>query len=236
MFKVPCYHDPRSYAARVWSNTELMRICKELSGSVVNVSAWKDSDKQGDYYRNYFINATEYWMTNWKSDARGFQGDNENEIYLDLEKELPEALSNRFDVVFNHTTLEHVFEVFKAFECLCSMSKDCVIVVVPFMQEQHGEYGDYWRFTPLSLKRLFDKYGYELSYISYNDGPRDAIYVVAAASINKETADKLKTICGNKLSEISNKFIGQKIIKQYPLPLRYFNKVLRMLEHALRRK
>ena len=42
------------------------------------------------------------------------------------------------------------------------MSKDIVIVVVPFLQEQHAEYGDYWRFTPLTLKSFEQTQGIDL--------------------------------------------------------------------------
>lgn len=61
----------------------------------------------------------------------------DNELFLDLESPLPEDLVDRFDVVFNHTTLEHIFNFHQAFDNLVEMSKDIVILVVPVMQQVH---------------------------------------------------------------------------------------------------
>jgi len=184
--------------ARQWSNQELR-----------NVSAWRDCDKEGGTYENeYFPHASEYWITNWKSGARGFQGDLPHEIFLDLEQELPANLINCYDVVFNHTTLEHVFDVFKAFENLCALSRDVVIVVVPFLQEQHGTYGDYWRFTPWAVKRLFIRYGLEAAYMNFNDGPKGDIYVFGVGARNKESVRWLSAIEGNKADLIEQTIIG----------------------------
>lgn len=166
---------------RIWSNRELKKFAKLFRGTVVNVSGWKDIDKEGANYRDYFVNASEYWITNYRSEARGFQGDQENEIFLDLTKPVPDGLP-RYDVVFNHTVLEHIFEVETAFSNLCLLSKDVVIVVVPFLQEQHADYGDYWRFTPLALDKLFKKNGLTTVYINANDHADASIYVFAIAS------------------------------------------------------
>lgn len=83
-----------------------------------------------------------------------------------------QEIANRFDVVFNHTVLEHIFDVNKAFENLCKMSKDIVIVVVPFCKNKYAEYGDYWRFTPLAVQKLFVKNSMDLIYINYNDAKK----------------------------------------------------------------
>lgn len=138
---------------RIWSNRELRKFSHLFTGDVVNVSGWKDEDKEGERYKNYFQNASSYSLTNYVAEARGFQG-YEDEIFLDLSKPIPAELHGKFDVVFNHTVLEHVFEVNQAFENLCNMTRDILIVVVPFLQEMHGEYGDYWRFTPQAMKNV----------------------------------------------------------------------------------
>ena len=39
---------------RIWSNRELAKFAPLFQGSVVNVSAWKDFDKERMYYREYF--------------------------------------------------------------------------------------------------------------------------------------------------------------------------------------
>lgn len=205
--------DPRFRRPRIWSNLEIAKIAKNLRGDVVNVSGWRDEDKQGSTYRDhYFVNASQYWITNWNSDARGFQGDLRNEIFLDLESELESELVGRFDVVFNHTTLEHVFDVFQAFRNLCLMSRDAVVVVVPFLQEQHGEYGDYWRFTPWAIKRLFERNGVTPAYISYNDSKNSSIYIVGAGARQRETCAVLRNIDGNRISHVEDIGLGAGLI------------------------
>ena len=59
---------------RVWSNRELRRVGSMVRGDVVNVSAWQDSDKEGGHYKDYFPNASSYTITNWRTEARGYQG------------------------------------------------------------------------------------------------------------------------------------------------------------------
>ena len=166
---------------RVWSNRELARVAHLFQGDVVNVSAWKDIDKEGRHYRDYFVNAESYTLTNYAADTKGLQG-YANEIFLDLEQPLPEDLTERFDVVFNHTTLEHIFDVQTAFANLCRMTRDIVILVVPFLQQYHSSYGDYWRFSPLVIKRLFEAQGLEVVYQSFNSHAASSVYVFTVAS------------------------------------------------------
>lgn len=175
--------DKKFRLPRVWSNRELEKFAGMFSGDVVNVSGWKDEDKEGKQYKDYFINANSYSITNFKSEARGFQGQ-PNEVFLDLTKGLPDELNSKYDVVFNHTTLEHIFEVAQAFHNICKMSRDVVIVVVPFLQEMHADYGDFWRFTPLVLKKMFEKEGMYTHYLSFNNEPNTSVYVFAIASKN----------------------------------------------------
>jgi len=207
--------DPRRFRdARRWSNRELRRIAPLLAGSVVNVSGWRDDDKEGGTYRaDYFTRATEYWVTNWKAEARGLQGDLPNERFLDLEAPLPHDMLGRFDVVFNHTTLEHVFDVFKAFANLCAMSRDAVVVVVPFLQEQHGEYGDYWRFTPWALKRMFATHALVPAFLSHNDGA-GAIYVIGAGARRAATIDALRALDGNVADRVDALQIGRGVLER----------------------
>ncbi len=200
-------------APRVWSNIELKKVSHLFSGKVINVSGWKDEDKENKKYKEYFINVENYFLSNYKSDARGFQGNQKNEIFLDLEKDLDNSLYSKFDVVFNHTVLEHIFDVNKAFENLCKLSNDIVIVIVPFLQEQHAEYGDYWRFTPLALKKLFERNKMDLVYINYNDNEDESIYVFAIGSKQSSKWSKIKNISDNKLNIIDDFYLGTKVIK-----------------------
>lgn len=184
MFK-SFFYDRKSRLARIWSNEELKKFAPHLSGHIVNVSGWKDEDKQGVHYQDYFINQDSYSITNYEADARGFQG-KENELFLDLTKPLPNDLQQKYDVVLNHTVLEHIFEVDTAFSNLCQMSKDVVIVVVPFLQPMHADYGDFWRFTPTCLQKLFEKNNYKVIYSSFNDPVNASVYVFCVAVRNPE--------------------------------------------------
>jgi hypothetical protein len=174
--------DRRFRLARHWSNDELRRLGRHLGGDIVNVSGWRDEDKDGGHYRDYFPNAASYVLTNYTG-TRGAQGTT-GEIALDLTGPLPSELEGRFDVVFNHTTLEHIYEVQTAIANLAAMSRDLVLVVVPFAQVQHelDSFQDFWRFTPTVLERAFGEHGLTPVYCSSNDDRNAAVYVVFAAS------------------------------------------------------
>jgi len=188
--------DKKFRLPRIWSNIELKKFAHLFTGNVVNVSAWKDKDKEGKKYKDYFKNANSYSITNYKSEARGFQGI-EGEIFLDLEKNLPSKLNNKFDVVFNHTTLEHIYNFRKAFKNLCLMTKDIVIIVVPFLQQMHADYGDYWRFTPTAIKKMFEEQKMTVLYSSFNEHPGTSVYLFFIVS--KKPA-KWKNQISNKFS------------------------------------
>lgn len=172
-------------SARAWSNRELARVAAMFDGEIINVSAWEDSDKQGRTYSQYFTSASAYWISNFGTDQGVLQGV-ENEIFLDLETPLPEALRRRYDVVFNHTVLEHVFEFRTAFANLCEMSGDVVILVVPWLQPLHANYGDYWRFSPQAVVKLFQENGLTVHRLTWSNAPRSAVYVFAVASRHPE--------------------------------------------------
>jgi len=205
--------DKKFRVPRIWSNRELEKFAHLFSGKAVNVSGWKDMDKEGKKYRDYFSNISEYWITNYKSEARGFQGNQENEIFLDLEQDLDESMHGKFDVVFNHTVLEHIFDVNKTFENLCHLSNDIVIVVVPFLQEQHADYGDYWRFTPLAVEKLFQRNNIDMIYINYNDNKDNSIYIFAIGAKNKQKWKQIIDNSNNQINKISTFMLGTKNIQ-----------------------
>ena len=171
---------------RIWSNSELRKIAPVMRGDVINVSGWQDLDKQGGRYKDYFINADRYFISNY-SGFRGVQG-SKAEINIDLTASLPDDLVNKFDVVFNHTTLEHILDVNLALKNLCLLSKDIVIVVVPVAQEQHESesWGDYWRFMPLSLRSLFTAFGLSVVYESVSKYRNAGVYLFMIASYHPE--------------------------------------------------
>jgi len=164
--------------ARRWSNRELRRLAPAFGGHVVNVSGWNDEDKEGGTYRSYFSAASRYTLTNHAGE-RGFGG-RDGERLLDLSQPPPQDLERSFDVVFNHTTLEHIFEARQAFANLCRLSRDVVIVVVPFAQQQHetASFGDYWRFTPSCLRQLYAENGLGVVYEAESPDADAASYLL----------------------------------------------------------
>ncbi len=168
---------------RRWSNAELRRWGRLFTGDVINVSGWDDRDKEGGCYSDYFPNKASYTISNI-SGARGATGA-KNEIYLDLLEELPQDLIRKFDVVFNHTTLEHIYNIRKAVANLRSLSRDIVVIIVPFLQPVHWEPGsflDYWRPTPFALREMFRENGLEVVYWANNDNPVYPVYLFCVAT------------------------------------------------------
>lgn len=177
-FKVP----------RRWSNTELKKIGPVFKGEMINVSGWDDRDKQGGSYKSYFTGCSAYYISNFAGTRGLSDAGAVTNFEIDLEKDLNRELVNRFDVVFNHTTLEHVFDVFKAFENLCLMSRDIVIIVLPFTQQIHtsDSFSDYWRFTPMAIKKLFERNGLTVIYEAANNDSDCSNYVLSVGSRNPQ--------------------------------------------------
>ena len=204
--------DKKFRRARIWSNKELKKFSHLLQGNIINISAYKDEDKEGDYYRNYFQKCTSYKITNYDSDKKGETGI-ENEIYLDLEDKLPSNLKRKFNVVLNHTTLEHVYKVQQAFQNICEISSDYIVIVVPFLQEQHAFYGDYWRFTPLSLIKMCEDNAFSPIYISANDNKNESVYVFLIARRGQHEALNDSSNLIQCIKSDPNFFIGKKAIQ-----------------------
>lgn len=202
--------DRKYILARHWSNRELRRLAPLFTGAVVNVSGWDDRDKQGSHYAKYFSGATSYQRTNYNG-FRGFQGE-PGEIALDLTAPLADELKGRFDVVYNHTTLEHIFEVDTAFANLCALTRDVVIVVVPFSQVQHESesYGDYWRFTPSCMRKLFEKNGLTVVYESESPDKDAAIYLLYIAARHPER--HVKVLPRHKPIKLAGTWIGASLL------------------------
>ncbi len=79
--------DRRFRLARLRSNETLRQLGPLFSGDVIHVSAWRDEDKEGGHYRDYFPNAASYTITN-HTGYRGFQG-SPGELQLDLTAQPP---------------------------------------------------------------------------------------------------------------------------------------------------
>lgn len=170
---------------REWSNAELRRFAPLFNGPVINVSGWRDEDKVGGHYREYFSAASSYVVSNF-SGSRGM-ADGIGDLFLDLEGECPLEHAGRFQVAYNHTTLEHVYRIEQAVANICNLSHDAVILVTPFLQAVHfeeGSYGDFWRPTPACLVRMLAAHGYTTVYQSTNDNPWYIVYVFTVAVRN----------------------------------------------------
>lgn len=181
---------------RIWSNRELRKFAHLFTGRVLNVSGWKDEDKEGGRYSEYFFNSESYHISNFKTEFRGLQG-YDNEFFLDLTSVLEQRYMGAFDAVFNHTTLEHIYDIRTAFTNLCLLSSDIVITVVPFVQQMHSTYGDYWRFTPLTVRNLFQESGLSLLYLNFNNTRNTSVYIFAIGSRHPE---KWKDLIGNEFT------------------------------------
>lgn len=172
---------PSAHPVRVWSNKELKKICKHFGGSVINVSGWEDKDKEGGHYKDYFPRAINYTVSNY---TPSHSHKHTNEIHLDLEARLPRQYKAKFDTVLSHTNLEHVFDIFTAFKNHCLLTKDIVIVIVPFIQQQHetDEFKDYWRPTPSAIRELFRRNGLTTIYEAFNDEKNSVNYLLFVGS------------------------------------------------------
>lgn len=80
-----------------------------------------------------------------------------------------------------------IYDMKTAFSNMCKMSKDIVIIVVPFSQIHHGEsIPDYWRFTPQGMDKLFKENGFDILYSSWNNHRNSAVYLFYIGSKNAE--------------------------------------------------
>ena len=167
---------------RQFSNVILRHYAPAFTGDVINVSGWRDEDQAGFLYRSYFTAATSYVVSNSGEPVKGI-GSHADEFEIDLSVPIAADLKNRYDVVFNHTTLEHVFEIKTAFKNLCEMSRDAIILVVPVLQQIHFSegYGDYNRLTTMGIVKSFEENGFETIVLQTNEQEFAPIYCVAIA-------------------------------------------------------
>ncbi len=199
---------------------------------MVNVSAWKDKDKEGNSYQNYFVNAESYSITNYG----GEEGDSEGELSipeysLDLTQSLPQELYRKFDTVFNHTTLEHIYDNRTAFKNLCDMAKDAVVVVVPWVQEVHiikGAFDDYWRYSPYTMEKLYEENGFSMVVCTCNNDFNTAVYLFCIG-IRNEKLSKYPQF--SKIQMDNNIIAGQWIGE--PLTCIQIRSVLRETFHKI---
>lgn len=206
------FEDRRFRLTRIWSNSLIRIIAPNFQGHVINVSGWDDRDKEGGFYKDYFSQVSSYTVSNYHGE-RGLSGI-DNEIYLDLTISPPRELINRFDVCFNHTTLEHIFDVRKAFSTMCQISRDIVLVIVPFSQVQHEteSFKDFWRFTPSCLRALYRENGLDVIYEAESNYKRAAIYLLFVGSKHPERWQGVLPAC-DPIKEAGH-WIGDSLINR----------------------
>lgn len=168
---------------RFFSNHMLRKYADNFEGSIINVSGWDDRDFEGGFYKGYFKKSLSYIVSNAPEEDKGLGSMKESaveEIGIDLMNPIGKDLIGKYDVVFNHTTLEHILDVQGAFKNLCDLSRDAVIIVVPSVQNIHIKgYGDFWRMTTMGVAKMFLKNGFEPLVIKANDQPFAPIYCFA---------------------------------------------------------
>jgi len=171
----------REHNARLWSNDQILKYCPHFVGDIINISGGTDSDKEHKFYKSYFKNARSYKISNYIKESN-------HDIILDLSTPLnnDSSLYKKYDVVFTHTVLEHIYNMDNAIKNICDISRDIIITVIPFIQSFHCRdyFSDYWRFSPHALISKFNEHGFKTLHIDWNDDPFGNIYIFHIASNN----------------------------------------------------
>jgi hypothetical protein len=138
--------------------------------------------------------------------------------------------------VFSHTVLEHIFDLDVSFANLCNLSNDIVSIVVPFLQEQHGAYGDYWRFTPQAVEQLYKKNKMMPIYMNWNDSGNSSIYIFAVGSKKPDLWKDIIKMKDNKIDKLHDEayYAGKKIIKSENIFTRIANKFLKLNKRKIK--
>lgn len=172
---------------RTWSNDEIGTVLGRITNynRVINVSGWKDDDKEGRKYQSYFKRDLEkYDISNYTSDnAKGLSSP--NDIELDISGYLPSELIEHYDFVFNHTVLEHVENPVFAFQQISKLTSDLLLTVVPWKQELHfipNSFGDYYRFSPMIMRKLYQDNGFTVLYESFSPNYSPVTYLIYLGS------------------------------------------------------
>jgi hypothetical protein len=172
--------EPHFREPRLWSNKKLRMYAKHEGGIVINLSAGDDCDKDGDLYRNYFTSCESYSTTNYSLGSyRGLRDDDSYECNLEEDDNKLVASGLKADLIFCHTVLEHIYNVEAAFKTISNLSRESVVIIVPFSQTYHpsNSFDDFWRFTPAILVRKFRELGFNSFYHDCNYKSSKSIYV-----------------------------------------------------------
>ena len=138
--------------ARIESNAWLKTNALDVRGNVLSIGSGGDGDWAGKKYKDYFVNATNYYTSDVIKNKY-------SDLVVDV-CNMAEIKNETYDCVFCWSVLEHVFNFHKAIDEITRILKKngILILAVPFMLEVHMKM-DYWRFTGAAIVSLFkDKY------------------------------------------------------------------------------
>lgn len=129
-------------------NKWLRKACQDLRGDVLSIGSEKDEDKEGNHYKDYFINADKYYTSD---SNKGHKCD----FVLDV-TDMKEIKNDKFDCVFCNSVLEHVFDIWKGVKEIERILKPGGILILglPLKQAIHMPPHDYWRFTKFGINEL----------------------------------------------------------------------------------
>ncbi len=212
----------RSIQFRYWSNDRLKEVISKLGNynEIINVSGWKDSDKEGNTYKSYFKKGVSYKISNYEADSlKGLS--TENDLSIDLSKTLPSELIEKFDIVLNHTVLEHIEKPEFAFDQMSKLTTDILITIIPWKQALHfhpGYFGDYFRISPFTMRKYYEKNGFKLVFEAFSPNYAPDIYLFYVGSRKPQNHS-----FDNEIIEINklNGVVGESSIKNTLIGLYY---------------
>ena len=179
---------------RTWSNKEIRKIAGHLGhlDSIINVSGWKDEDKEGHFYRSYF-SCNKYIISNFEKDSeRGAV--EKNSVFIDLEEKVSNEFKHKFDLVFNHTIIEHIYNPFNTLDNLFDLSRNYILCVSPWKQKLHfspGNYADYLRLSPFFFRRWAKENSLKVIYESVTPSYYLEIYYVVLLAKNTDLHENI---------------------------------------------
>lgn len=171
----------RPSRARREGNKWLRYHSVNISGSVLSIGSGNDADNEGNFYRNYFMQASSYTT----SDV--YEGSS-CDMTLDI-RSMPQIKDASYDCIFCSGVLEHVDDYYKGLKEITRILKNdgFLILGLPFRQALHLAPQDFWRFTEFGIKYMLSE-SYEIvDFSSIDNSVRDfpSAYLVKARKVSQ---------------------------------------------------
>jgi len=153
--KISGFHSTSIF--RKYQNMYLKKVINDYPEviDILNIGATLNStDKEGNLYKNYFLNKNYYTLD------KNYLDNSKNHIKADIHN--LDNVSKKFDLILCMSVLEHVENPFIAAKQMTSILKKngLLYLCVPFFYPEHkyitDGYSDYWRFTDDAIKILFE--------------------------------------------------------------------------------